>query len=585
MRRGLGGGWKQKVINTVFVMRNYSFGIVRTTRAGLGLCLAAAVLLVGCEKPGNSDPAFHLNDEGIDPSTYTPLGSDDPLKVEKIEKREYLASALEAMFGTPDQPFVFRETGLDLKKIWRASGPAGGMRPDAVAKNRDALQTSRTAKKAALTELENKATEEAAKAIKPEADLKAAQAQLAEAEKAKNTEAADTAKKQIAALKLQLKPKAVADEAVAAAKGEIEDLSMVLDSSIVQQGLYRQHCVHCHGVTGDGAGPTALFLFPYPRDYRQGIFKFKSTKRAEKPTHADLHRILTDGIPDTAMPSFRLLKPDELEALVEYVKYLSIRGQAETLLRTEALKEDKLPEMSRSFLVSTALQITVDAWNDAANAVVEPRGALTAASPRESLDPKMTPEQWHEAGKSLFLGEKTKCYTCHGTTGLGDGRNNKPFYDDWNKQKAVDFANYDAAVASGNKDAITKALAIKNSWLLTLQQQYPRNFRLNRFRFGRRPLDVYRRLSEGIAGTEMQGFAGTLTDTELWQLVDFVMALPYEPLGLPPGYKVPGTDSHGDGHGHATSAPAAPHGEAKPAEAAKPNEQASSGAAKPVGGE
>jgi len=42
-------------------------------------------------------------------------------------------------------------------------------------------------------------------------------------------------------------------------------------------GLYRQHCAHCHGVSGDGAGPTAAYLNPYPRDYRKGIFKFKST--------------------------------------------------------------------------------------------------------------------------------------------------------------------------------------------------------------------------------------------------------------------------------------------------------------------
>src|SRR5436190_8171312 len=31
-----------------------------------------------------------------------------------------------------------------------------------------------------------------------------------------------------------------------------------------QHGLYRQHCGHCHGTSGDGAGPTALILNPYP---------------------------------------------------------------------------------------------------------------------------------------------------------------------------------------------------------------------------------------------------------------------------------------------------------------------------------
>src|SRR5215207_2334394 len=51
-----------------------------------------------------------------------------------------------------------------------------------------------------------------------------------------------------------------------------------------KHGLYRRHCVHCHGISGDGRGPTAAILNPYPRDYRPGIFKFKSTYTAASPT-------------------------------------------------------------------------------------------------------------------------------------------------------------------------------------------------------------------------------------------------------------------------------------------------------------
>ena len=56
------------------------------------------------------------------------------------------------------------------------------------------------------------------------------------------------------------------------------------------RGLYREHCAHCHGVTGDGMGPTAAFLNPYPRDYRLGLFKFKSTPVGVKPTHEQFQR-------------------------------------------------------------------------------------------------------------------------------------------------------------------------------------------------------------------------------------------------------------------------------------------------------
>ena len=47
-----------------------------------------------------------------------------------------------------------------------------------------------------------------------------------------------------------------------------------------KHGLYRRHCAHCHGISGDGQGPTAAILNPYPRDYRPGVFKFKSTYTA-----------------------------------------------------------------------------------------------------------------------------------------------------------------------------------------------------------------------------------------------------------------------------------------------------------------
>ena len=79
-------------------------------------------------------------------------------------------------------------------------------------------------------------------------------------------------------------------------------------------------------------GPTAAFLNPYPRDYRMGKFKFKVTAEANKPTHYDLQHILINGIPGTSMPSFRLLPDQDREALIEYVKYLAVRGETRTCI-------------------------------------------------------------------------------------------------------------------------------------------------------------------------------------------------------------------------------------------------------------
>src|SRR5262249_15005958 len=56
--------------------------------------------------------------------------------------------------------------------------------------------------------------------------------------------------------------------------------------------LFRERCQECHGLSGDGRGPTAPWLTPHPRDFRAGQFKFTST--GKKPTRADLFRTLTN---------------------------------------------------------------------------------------------------------------------------------------------------------------------------------------------------------------------------------------------------------------------------------------------------
>ena len=62
------------------------------------------------------------------------------------------------------------------------------------------------------------------------------------------------------------------------------------DAEGMRCGLFRRHCVTCHGISGDGAGPSAAVLVPYPRDYRDGLFKYTSTAGGAKPVRADLER-------------------------------------------------------------------------------------------------------------------------------------------------------------------------------------------------------------------------------------------------------------------------------------------------------
>src|SRR5262249_29876527 len=109
-----------------------------------------------------------------------------------------------------------------------------------------------------------------------------------------------------------------------------------LDEPTLKEGsrLYRLHCLHCHGLTGDGRGPTARWVNPHPRDFRQGIFKFQSVDQVtdgvtRPPRREDLYRTLQQGVEGTAMQSYNMLPDNQLHALISYVMHLSIRGDVE----------------------------------------------------------------------------------------------------------------------------------------------------------------------------------------------------------------------------------------------------------------
>ena len=110
------------------------------------------------------------------------------------------------------------------------------------------------------------------------------------------------------------------------------------------QAVYQQRCVQCHGISGDGNGPTAGFMYPRPRDYRRGVFKFTSTPYGARPLRSDLERTIRSGIRGTSMPEFNLLPNDEIEAVVDYVLTLTRRGEYEEELSALAENEEALPQ-------------------------------------------------------------------------------------------------------------------------------------------------------------------------------------------------------------------------------------------------
>jgi mono/diheme cytochrome c family protein len=306
------------------------------------------------------------------------------------------------------------------------------------------------------------------------------------------------------------------------------------DRSGAPSGLYREHCAHCHGVTGDGAGPTAALLNPYPRDFRLSKFKFKSTPLRRPPTDHDLKTILENGIPGTAMPSFRTLPEEELDALIDYVKYLTIRGQHERYLLAE------VPGLDGQPIIESPLPVATDGKSSSEDLIksledqvhefasdglfegivsrwVEPESKVTEVPPAPPEFDPLNPNhgQLVDRGRKLYL-DKGNCAQCHGDTGIGDGQLSN--YDDWTNDWKVGNVNF-------NKPETYQEFVDAGAFLP--RKILPRNLNQPVYRGGGSPNDLYLRIANGIEGTPMPA-SSALTPEEKWAVVAYVLSMPYE---------------------------------------------------------
>ena len=313
-----------------------------------------------------------------------------------------------------------------------------------------------------------------------------------------------------------------------------------VDEHQIAVGLYRRHCVHCHGISGDGYGPTAPYLNPYPRDYRKGVYKFKSTPIGARPTHADLKRVLLNGVAGTAMPSFALLKEVEVESLVHYVKYLSIRGEVERRLYEEMAQELDEGELlvnegedfqeGIDFVLEEIVGSVVTKWKSAESQVTP--------VPRR---PEMTPDELEASvkrGRDLFYGAIANCVKCHGASQLGDGQVDD--YDTWAKDFVDLTAVSGASPEEREKNKAEIVAEIVKLGGLEPRNIIPRNLRSGVYRGGRRPVDLFWRVYNGIDGGPMPAAslkpagagpeAKGLDEQDVWDLVNYVLSLPYEKM-------------------------------------------------------
>jgi mono/diheme cytochrome c family protein len=236
---------------------------------------------------------------------------------------------------------------------------------------------------------------------------------------------------------------------------------------------YEIHCIGCHSETGDGGGPAARYLDPRPRNFRKGLFKFTSTDASSRPQRRDLFQTLTRGLAGSSMPEFRLVNEEKRWDLVEYVRWLSMKGEFEQLMLDDAYENEELPDAKE------IADIIIKRWHPANLRTIYP-GIAETAKDQASAD----------RGRALFNdSNKGSCFTCHGPEGRGDGTTADAYLDDW-------------------------GYPIR-----------PRDLTAGTFRAGAEGADLYRTIAAGIKGTPMGSFEGALSPEEIWDLVHFIQSL------------------------------------------------------------
>ena len=221
----------------------------------------------------------------------------------------------------------------------------------------------------------------------------------------------------------------------------------------------------------------------------------------------------------------------------------------EPLLQRTPLNPATYPEQREEIL--SYLEELMEGWNTANEQIIVPAEYQIPGDDR-------LPEEVlasAEAGRKLFYG-KADCKKCHGPTALGDGQQTD--YDNWNKvhhEFLVEIGRKSESivkrVGDGELDKAAEQQLINDRvelarWqgvaatLYKPRNAIPRNLRQGIYRGGRRRIDIFHRVFTGIAGTPMPGSGpaspgakGTLTEAQMWNLVDYVLSLPYEPPSQP----------------------------------------------------
>lgn len=220
------------------------------------------------------------------------------------------------------------------------------------------------------------------------------------------------------------------------------------------------------------------------------------------------------------MPSFLLMEDEEMNAIIEYVRFLAMRGEFERKLVVE-LSADYSSEAMKSRIeggetrAEIIEELTEFLTEDMADSVELAGDDLKETwEGAESDEAKVIPSvprvpdspESRRRGRELYLSKALNCADCHGIDGAGNG------------PQTIAFER------NPTTNELYEEAGLHDVWD-NLNQ--PRNLQSGIFRGGRRPIDIFCRVYSGIKGSRMPSFKNTPHE-DIWHIVNYVLSVPFE---------------------------------------------------------
>jgi len=270
------------------------------------------------------------------------------------------------------------------------------------------------------------------------------------------------------------RPPRIWDAEVSRQVTALNDARLRERAGLMGRELYLFHCAACHGEKGAGDGPAVARLYPKPRDFTTGLFKYKTSPSGKLARDEDIFNTIKFGLSGTAMPAWEQLFSDEqISSLIPVLKGFDIFG---AWAPDDAMDED-FDEEGRY----AGMPVSESAWLEMGNQV--PFSGESVAK-----------------GKDLFH-KKDTCSACHGLDGRGNITSGKKLKDDW-------------------KDRIwPRNLTKPWTWRASNVPGDEPQARDATIRH------IFTRLSVGIPGTPMPEHTKAISEEDRWHIANYVHTL------------------------------------------------------------